>query len=181
MIQWMLAMWSLAPLPFLNLAWTSGSSRFTYCWSLAWRILRITLPVETQELSNGEVVCMCVLGLCGYMCHLGCKHSCAVWYVFTHVCQSPAPAARESAWRDEPCWQRMMQPLTQGAGLHVYFKLQVLFYTLTKALGQRFDIFSSPSPRFIVSRNHCCPSNRVPASGNRLYYPLSTSFYVSYT
>ena len=28
---------------FLNLAWTSGSSQFTYCWSLAWRILSITL------------------------------------------------------------------------------------------------------------------------------------------
>ena len=66
-------------------------------------------------------------------------------------CRSPAPAARESAWRDERCWRGMMQPLTQGAGLHVYFKLQVLFYTLTKALGQRFDIFCSPSPRFIVS------------------------------
>ena len=24
-------------------AWTSGSSRFTYCWSLAWRLLSITL------------------------------------------------------------------------------------------------------------------------------------------
>ena len=44
MIQWMLAIWSLVPLPFLNPAWTSGSSRFTYCWSLAWRILSITLP-----------------------------------------------------------------------------------------------------------------------------------------
>ena len=31
------------PLPILNPAWTSGSSRFTYCWSLAWRILSITL------------------------------------------------------------------------------------------------------------------------------------------
>ena len=40
MIWWMLAIWSL---PFLNPAWTSGSSRFTYCWSLAWRILSITL------------------------------------------------------------------------------------------------------------------------------------------
>ena len=30
---------------FLNLAWTSGSSWFTYCWSLAWRILSITLLV----------------------------------------------------------------------------------------------------------------------------------------
>ena len=42
-IQQMLAIWSLVPLPFLNLAWTSGSSRFMYCWSLAWRILSITL------------------------------------------------------------------------------------------------------------------------------------------
>ena len=31
------------PLPFLNPAWTSESFQFTYCWSLAWRILSITL------------------------------------------------------------------------------------------------------------------------------------------
>ena len=43
MIQWILAIWSLVPLPFLNPVWTSGSSQFTYCWSLAWRILSITL------------------------------------------------------------------------------------------------------------------------------------------
>ena len=43
MSQWMLAIWSLVPLPFLKPAWTSGSSWFTYCWSLAWRILSITL------------------------------------------------------------------------------------------------------------------------------------------
>ena len=30
--------------------------------------------------------------------------------------------------------------------LHVYFKLQVLFDTLTKALGQRLDIFHLPHP-----------------------------------
>ena len=41
--QQMLAIWSLVPLPFLNPAWTSGSSRFTSCWSLAWRILSISL------------------------------------------------------------------------------------------------------------------------------------------
>ena len=45
MIQWMLAIWSLVPLPFLNPAWSSGSSRFTNCWSLAWRILSFTLLV----------------------------------------------------------------------------------------------------------------------------------------
>ena len=43
MIQWALAIWSLVPLPFLNPAWTSGNSWFMYCWSLAWRILSITL------------------------------------------------------------------------------------------------------------------------------------------
>ena len=41
----MLAIWSLIPLPFLNPGWTSGSSRFMYCWSLAWRILSIALLV----------------------------------------------------------------------------------------------------------------------------------------
>ena len=41
----MLAIWSLVPLPFLNPAWTSGSSWFTYCWSLASRISSITLLV----------------------------------------------------------------------------------------------------------------------------------------
>ena len=39
------AIWSLVPLPFLNPAWTSGSSWFMYCWSLAWRTLSITLLV----------------------------------------------------------------------------------------------------------------------------------------
>ena len=43
MIQWTLAIWSLVPLPFLKPAWTSGRARFMYCWSLAWRILSITL------------------------------------------------------------------------------------------------------------------------------------------
>ena len=38
---WQFELWF--PLPFLNPAWTSGSSRFTYCWSLAWRISSITL------------------------------------------------------------------------------------------------------------------------------------------
>ena len=43
MIQQMLATWSLVPLTFLKPAWTSGSSRFTYCWNLTWRILSINL------------------------------------------------------------------------------------------------------------------------------------------
>ena len=34
------------PLPFLNPACTLGSSWFTYCWSLVWRILSITLHMK---------------------------------------------------------------------------------------------------------------------------------------
>ena len=45
MIQQILAIWSLVPLPFPNPAWTSGSSWLRYCWSLAWRILSTTLLV----------------------------------------------------------------------------------------------------------------------------------------
>ena len=45
MIQWVLTIWSLVPLPFLNPTWTSGSSWLMCYWSLAWRILSITLLV----------------------------------------------------------------------------------------------------------------------------------------
>ena len=45
MIQWMLAIWSLVPLPLQNPAYTSGSSRFMYCWRLLWRIFSIALLV----------------------------------------------------------------------------------------------------------------------------------------
>ena len=43
LIQCVLAIWSLVPLPFLKPVWTSGSSQVTYCWILTWRILSITL------------------------------------------------------------------------------------------------------------------------------------------
>ena len=45
MIQGMLTILSLVPLPFLNPAWTSGTSRFMYYWHLVWRILSINLLV----------------------------------------------------------------------------------------------------------------------------------------
>ena len=38
---WQFDLWF--PLHFLNPAYTSGSSRFMHCWSLAWRILSMTL------------------------------------------------------------------------------------------------------------------------------------------
>ena len=43
MIQQILEIWSLLPLPFLNPAWTSENYWFMYCWSFTWRILSITM------------------------------------------------------------------------------------------------------------------------------------------
>ena len=47
-----LAIWFLVPLPFLNPAWTSGSSWFMYCWSLAWRIWSIILLGFEMNVDN---------------------------------------------------------------------------------------------------------------------------------
>ena len=64
MVQQMLAIWSLVSLPFLNPVWTSRSSLFTFNWSLAWRILSITLlpcemmrrnTVQTGKCDSSEV------------------------------------------------------------------------------------------------------------------------------
>ena len=58
MIQWMLVIWSLVPLLFLNPVCTSGSSWFTYFRILAWRILNLTLLAC-------EIIAKCVLNLPG--------------------------------------------------------------------------------------------------------------------
>ena len=64
MIQWMLAIWSLVPLPFLNPAWTFGSSQFTYCWSVAWRILSITLLARAAAAAAAAKSLQSCLTLC---------------------------------------------------------------------------------------------------------------------
>ena len=66
MIHWILAIWSMLPLPFLNPAWTCGSSQFMYCWSLAWRILSISLlSLRWVQLCGSlSILCHCLsLGL----------------------------------------------------------------------------------------------------------------------
>ena len=67
-------------------------------------------------------------------------------------------------------------------GLQVHVKLQVLFYTLTKALGQRFDIFSFPhrdllAPEIIVVLQTEFLLQRF--SQNWLYYQLSRASLVA--
>ena len=63
MIQWMLAIWSLVPLPFLKPAWTSGNSQFTYCYirySVQFSRIRlfatpwITAPQASLSITNSQ-------------------------------------------------------------------------------------------------------------------------------
>ena len=64
MIQQMWAIWSLVPLPFLKPAWTSGSSWFTYCLSLAWRILSITLLACEMSALCGSLSILILIPIC---------------------------------------------------------------------------------------------------------------------
>ena len=63
MIQRMSAIWSLVPLPFWNPAWTSSSSWFVYCWSLAWRILSITLLACATAVAKSRQLCLTLCNL----------------------------------------------------------------------------------------------------------------------
>ena len=66
MIQQMLEIWSLVPLPFLNPAWTSGSSQFMDYWSPAWKILSITLLACEMSLIVQQFECSFPLPFFGF-------------------------------------------------------------------------------------------------------------------
>ena len=81
-IQWMLAIWSLVPLLFLNPAWISGSSSFMYCWSLAWRILGITLLVCEMRAIVWEFEHSFALPFFGIIMKIDLFQSCGHYWVF---------------------------------------------------------------------------------------------------
>ena len=85
MIQQMLAIWSLIPLPFLIQAWTSGSSQFPWCWSLGWRILSITLLVWVMSAIVQWFKCSLVLPFLGIWIRIDLFQSCGHYWVF-HIC-----------------------------------------------------------------------------------------------
>ena len=59
-----MVIWSLVPQPFLKPAWTSRSSRFTYCWSLAWRLwLNILKCLVSYSMANTfMILCLVCYG-----------------------------------------------------------------------------------------------------------------------
>ena len=101
MIQQILAIWCLVPLPFLKPAWTSGSSWFTYCWSLTWRILSINLPACEMSAVVGEFEYSLTLPLfrIGMTTHLfqSCGH-CWVFQICWHIECSTITASSFRIW-----------------------------------------------------------------------------------
>ena len=82
MIQWMLAIWSLLPLPFLNPAHPSGISQFTYCWSLVFRILSIILLACEMSAIVWYFEQSLALTFLGTGMKIDLFQSCGHWWVF---------------------------------------------------------------------------------------------------
>ena len=82
MIQWILAIWYLVPLSFLNPAWTSGNSWFMYCWRLAWRILSIILLSREMSAIVWELECSFTLLYFGIGMKTDLFQSCGHCWVF---------------------------------------------------------------------------------------------------
>ena len=92
MIQKMLTIWSVVPLSFLNRACTSGSSWLTHCWSLAWRILNITLLPCEMNATVQIVLWLCPsLGLewkvtfSSLLIHITLFFTCILFFLFSSV------------------------------------------------------------------------------------------------
>jgi len=110
MIQHLLAIWSLVPLPLLNPACASGNFRFMYCWSLACRILSITLLACEMSTTVWEFEHSLALSFLGIGMKTGLFQSCGHCWVFQicwHIECSTLTASsfriwNSSAWTPSP-------------------------------------------------------------------------------
>ena len=102
MIQWMSAIWSLVPLPFLNPAWTSASSQFTYYWGLAWRVLSISLLACKMSAIVQEFAHFLALPFFGIGMETDLFQSCdrcLVFQIFWHTVCSTFTASSLRIWK----------------------------------------------------------------------------------
>ena len=98
-IQRMLTIWSVVPLPFLNPARTSGISQFMSCQSLAWRILSITLLACEMSTTVQNILLHCLsLGLEWKLTFFqSCGH-CWVFQICWHIECSTFTASSSRIW-----------------------------------------------------------------------------------
>ena len=80
---WQFDLWFLCF--FQNPDWTSGSSQFTYCWNLTWRILSITLLLCEMSAIVQYFEHSLALPFFGIGMKTDLFQSCGQWRVF-HIC-----------------------------------------------------------------------------------------------
>ena len=136
MIQQMLEIWSLVPLPFLNQAWTYGCSWFTYCWMLTWRILSITLLASEMSAIVQQFVQSLALPFFGIGMKsdlfLSCGH-CWVFQTCFHIECSTFTASSLRIWHGAlvtKSWPTLVTTWTEEPGrlhtVHGILKARIL-------------------------------------------------------
>ena len=115
----MLAIWSLVPLPFLKSDWTSGSSWFKYYWSLAWRILSITLLTQVHLVKD------MIFPVVMYGCELDYKESWAQknWCFWAVVLEKTLESLLDCK-EIQPVNLKVISPEYSLEGLMLKLKLQ---------------------------------------------------------
>ena len=98
--QWRLAILSLAPLPFLSPAWTSGSSWFAWCWSLSCKILSVTLLAWEMSATVQRLAHSLVLPFLGTGMRIDLFQSCDHCCVFQICWHNECKTLMASSFRD---------------------------------------------------------------------------------
>ena len=99
-IQRMLVIWSLVLLPFLNPAWTFGSSWFASCWSLACSILSMTFLAWEMSTTVWWLAHSLVVPFLGIGMRVDLFQSCGLCWVFQICWHNECKTLMTSSFRD---------------------------------------------------------------------------------
>ena len=179
----MLAIWSLVPLPFRKPAWTSGSSRFTYCWSLAWRILSVTLlacEMSAIVWYFEHSLSLPFFGI-GMKTDLfqSCGH-CSVFQIFWHIECSTFTASSKCLTLSQPHLEELYL-LGWEISFFRSFGLSLYVGIWTKSTRSQQEVFND-SPEFIYSFNshwiyYCFEAkNILSVVSSQVYFNFPLSF-----
>ena len=175
MIQWMLAIWSLLPLPFEHPAWTSGSSCFRYCWSLAWRIFINTLlacemSAIVREFEHSSALSFFGTGMKTDLFQ-SCSH-CWVFQICWHIECSTFTAACFRIWNSSAGVAiSMHNGLSQGT-LHLAWMLECLCSAHRETPWHCLPVNSWKKEEINTPTPHRCPK----AGQTRRYFTRLTAF-----
>ena len=148
----MLAIWSLVPLAFLNPAWTSGSSWFTYCWSLAWRIEGGDYNVNEHR-GQPWVYVLFFKYLFIYLSAPGLSYG--LWDLVPWPGIEPRPQALE-AWSMRPWTTRAVLVPALGLGLE---SDRYSYKEGDSWIHQRLQLLPQPvDTRISTLESFCCPA-----------------------